>query len=131
MAIYLNFGGFLFALVAKTIFFCILRGGSGTLSFTCKPQTNPQASRSLSFHFGTQTEQLLLFTPLQGCLPSEPSPGGLGSSVLAQGPWVKRRQRKPEKGEGHAIHALLVDTEVPKGMWRQLGWASGVCRPFL
>lgn len=46
-------------------------------------------------------------------------------------PWVKsRRQRKPEEG-GDAIHALLVDTEVPKGMWRQLGWASGVCRPFL
>lgn len=50
-------------------------------------------------------------------------------------PWAslgeEQRQRKPEEGEGQAIHALLVDREVPMGMWRQLGWASSVCRPFL
>lgn len=50
MAIYLNFGGFLFASLAKTIWF----GGGGSSATYCDLRQNPRNSRSLSFHFCTR-----------------------------------------------------------------------------
>lgn len=61
MAIYLNFGGFLFASVAKTIWFSV--GGSGTLSFICDlrqaPPTHPPNLSEPQFPFRyTEMERL-------------------------------------------------------------------------